>query len=883
MAASVSSLSASLAGREPGTPTTSTFSNEEMEKKLEALNAREAKVAKREKELAEKMKEYDRKLKNIEAEEERLGSINMREIQLEAAKTELAEKTALLKKKEKQVRDQELVAAERERVALELEAVSTQRKQEYDVRQEALDAAEAHCAKATAAADELFRSSTARAEENAATARILQRRSEEADALDRVLRRRELQCQEDNADVTARRKVLKEKEDECEKLSQQLAQRQTTISSKEFAFGVERERLNQRKAKLDEMEKESTANLQVSQTKKDETVRSHAEAEALKNRAQQRLDEANSIFHDAAEKMKAAEQARSENLRFQAELAHTNTEQSKLEIELRRKEKRLNQQQATIEATEQRLSLKEQEVSGAELALSTQERRLKDDSESLGQRESRLNASLAELQQSQERLRSVESVLQRRAKDLDGREKELVDWMKEMEWREMMLGEKEDMSALQDTTGGAAAAGSLSAAAGGGHRPKAEGGLVHADLKNVYGKTLISVQMRRLKDQYISAQMRHLQHAISVGQDAVIKTAKTRVRPRCGVAPMHSSAADVDADFHKYGEIERLRMQVHHESLQFVRTVSKLRAFDKNENNSIEQQEQLQAFTEEERMVISMASNLEYFFRIHEGFYMSRMTSPLDDKDQSRSAQDLVSKLTDWWVEVREHMRVCFSRLLGDRHAYLEKALAILSAKEETLAATSRPHTSSSGRGVLTLPPVAAQAGDPSVEAAPTRSHARLVSHLSDSPILLKRGGGTLLKNHRELSCERRKPSSRGYSSALVAAETDDRLPGNCSGNLVLLVSNSSNAQTSTALVPHSAVVDRPPPHSSPASRGGDLSRVQSPFGSPDPTLEMCLVQTGRVAHKMSLRGEPTRDHPLREFDVSQIVIDKAALRSPYK
>ena len=876
--------------------------------------SREAKLVKREKDVAEKAKEYERKLKNLEAEEEKLGSITMREIQLEAAKTELTEKNALLKKREKQAKDTEMVAMEKERLANELETVSTQRKQELDIRQEVLDAAEEQCTKATLAANELFRTSTARAEANAIASAQLKQRMDEAEALDRVLRRRETQVAEDEADISKRRTALKAKEDEVEKLAQQLAQRQNSINGKEFAFAVEREKLNQRKTKLDDAEKQIQQNLATTQTKKEETIRCQIETEVLRKEAQHRVDDANNLFHDASEKMTAAENARLENSRFSAELAHANIEQSKLEVELRKKEKKLSTLQSSLDTLAAKLSEKENDVSTLVANVTQREDQLHADLEALRSREERLEATLADHKDQLDKFKASEAALQRRLRDVEQREKELVDWMKEMEWREMMLGEKEENSAHCEPAkiigGGGRSASPIAGPRGVGGSGRAEGD----QLSKVFGKALVEVQLRRLKDQYISAQLRHAENIVSIGETAQTHLKgqgmqKVRIRPRCGVTPMYSNAADVDEDFRKSGEVERLRSQVQQESLRFVRTIAKLRAFDVNEAaDSKERLEQLKLFTESERMVLSMAANLEYFFRVHEGFYTRRMDGPLDEKDSSNSAQELIAKLTDWWREMREQMRECLSQLLSDRHRYLHEALAILASKASVLQETTAAKTSSSA--TMTAATNSSALSLPHVVTTTT-----VFDHISDSPILLKRGGAAVLKSRSVV----REQAARQAAALAASPSHQDKIRGRVSmsstGDLFVLASStqkidedplgnlpldgSSNRTTpkraqhvlSSALV----VVDdaaSPTGQSRPGTQGGATSPTLPPpgrtlssiragaFGMPqDPSVEMCLIHTGRGLSSAA----SMRDHPGREFDVSKIFIPKGATRSPYK
>ena len=247
-------------------------------------------------------------------------------------------------------------------------------------------------------------------------------------------------------------------------------------------------------------------------------------------------------------------------------------------------------------------------------------------------------------------------------------EKALVNWMKEMEWRERMLSQREICGSpmrhpLPETT----TVGEIS---------RDEKAYRH----NTFGRALLAVQLKRLKDQYISTQIR-----VSVRE----LEARTKARETFSSDIKHARDVDVREDLLDEVNLQSRTDHLHEllatAALEFARKVSTLRAFDSAEDPQSEVRlEQLQHFTHDEQMTVQLCVYLERVLKDEEHFMKDILKCPLQDRDKIASDL-LLQKLNQWWCKMRTRALRRDLNVSEVRMDVLRDALQVLDTKAELL------------------------------------------------------------------------------------------------------------------------------------------------------------------------------------------------------
>lgn len=704
----------------------------------EKLKEREAAVKRREKDLQQLSANLDRRRAILEEHEERHGTMAAREAAVEAKEKDTLAMIKDARRREKQAKEAEARAAESSAALEEAEQRMLQREDEYRARKKELDRlgtkldkqAEANEAKEKQLREEGSRLQDVALELEQQKTRLALQRDEQqardrelgqtATSLDAQLKdvNRRMDAADRQAAAT-RTKLEKMKEREAE-----VAKEADAVHGAQRAHEHEEKQMRQRRAELQQLQIDCDRRVSI--------------AEAQENNAKKRKDEALDALaqldatKDALDRRKAeldTQESRlsriaSTNRASEDDVARRETLLANESKDLRNKERIYESRVGQFEAQQSSLEDRKRVVSDREDAVALRERNCDERERAAGVREQQCAASAA--------------ATQRRNEALDAKETDLVAWMKEMQWREMVLGADEELvqrqpvtpivrptkrsvvgqpspsaspvidgsvlaaSRRQQSSVNLAASAAILSASNANNAGNAAtvppGGAAMTNVfpegfaHRAFGHAVVSVQFRRLKDQYVSAQMRHARAEIAGNEDRKRAIAgRKRRMARAGIETSQPSG-DLCREAEQQGSVVALEEHVRALSVSFSRQMAKLRAFDGYESpTSAEKIGQLEDFTNGEQAVLTMAANLEYVLRSVHGFLSCLESSPLDRKDKASDVQDLMNRTSRWWAKAKEAAVATTQQMLEDRQRYLAQAIAVLTAhKALTTTASMR-------------------------------------------------------------------------------------------------------------------------------------------------------------------------------------------------
>ena len=492
------------------------------------------------------------------------------------------------------------------------------------------------------------------------------------------------------------------REENLDKANQELHKKVTATQAHDLEILKEKEKLVQRDEELRQAESHMQADTRALNLRKDEVQRRVVQLEEGEAELKKRQEDFEVVADGITKKKEIVEKQVSENKKYEHELNDLKAELKAQENDLRSRERRVGVMLHDHSEREKTLQVEEENMRRSLAELKSKQEEMDAASDALNAREDALKAREKAVEATQEKCVQRDEWNTQRAAALDRKEKDLANWMKEMEWREMILGDREAVIDREPVT-------------------------IQTDFtsttpysQKAFGHATVEVQLRRLKDQYVSAQMKHAREELSTGKP---KYSKRKRLPRAGIATTHPAGEDVAAEISRVAELRSLREGVHEMSLSFVHLMSRIRAFDGFEDAaSPEKLEHLTFFNENERTALCMAANLEYLLRVYEDFFVSLQQSPFEEKDKAADVQDLINRLTRWWQHQKSDLYKCLMQLLSDRRKYLSHALAILESK-----ATNFPVRDS----------------DPKSTPCPYSANSAY-EHVTESTILAPRGLATL-------------------------------------------------------------------------------------------------------------------------------------------
>ncbi|CUG89649.1 Hypothetical protein, putative [Bodo saltans] len=740
-----------------------------VDKKLEQIAARELRVVKKEKDVQAKAAELDRKLKAADEQEEKLGTIAQRELALEQATHALQASQKDLKRKEKTTKDAEHAVNERDRQSIERESACAALEKKMNTREKQLDERDAKSKDEIAHAQKLAADATTRFQRLEADEQDLKRRTDELQTTDKLIRRREQAITEDEQEAARRQKELREREEANEKMNQTLQVRQAALTQRELQNQSERERLSKLSKQLADEEKARTSEIEHLTALREELQRVQTAAEEAKHIATREQDEASVKITEANSKHNIVEKQMLELVQLQRELSATKAELSQTDSDLKKRERRLVTDARELENNTIVFNHKKREF---EAALA----KFQQDTLDLANKRQELTNEEAEFRQTQARhekdfaaLAHMEANLKRKSENVAKKEAELVQWLREVEWREVVLGDREanvdrepiPLTVSASTVGGfptASMDAKRGSIAGGGALTNASfasandatglgigarkqstvklNGDVPAtrveimedqEERKAYGRALVDVQLRRLKDRYVSAQLKWATLEVSQQQpggtasSSAGASAQKTVSPQRGggtpsgkqrpkqsaangksvsgtkIGAADSAAASAMRVWTKAGisvasqqtheeevrratALESQRRLVHRLSVELLRALAKMRTFDPNEpDDSPEKIQESSLFTDQEKTVVTFAVNFEFLMK-HIEVSVSNVlnTCPFDAKDCAVDAKDLLDKALKWWEGQRVKLTDRLQQLLLDRKKFLTSATEIL-------------------------------------------------------------------------------------------------------------------------------------------------------------------------------------------------------------
>lgn len=717
-------------------PPPASLSDDPVEKRLEQLAARELRVAKREKEAAAKATELDRRLKLADDQEERLGTVAQREHALEQATHGLQQSQKDLKRREKAAKDLEHAAAERDRLSTDRELQCQAHEDKLEEREKLLDERDKKSKEDMERAQQLTTDAMCRFQRLEADEQDLKRQMDELQTTEKLIRRREQGLGDDEAELARRLKELREREDTVDKFNQALQVRQTALTQRELQNQSERDRLTKLSKQLSEEDKARHAEVAHLTSLRVELQAMQTAAEEMRHVAQREQDEATVRLNEASQKHNLVEKQMLELVQVQRELSASKAELSQNDADLKKRERRLATDTRDLEHNTMVLNSKKRDFDAAVQQLQKDTVELSQQRKELEEQKVLFEATRARHEKDFAALAQLEATLKRKSEHVSKKECELVQWMREIEWREVVLGDREANvdrepipltvsaptvggfpTASMDAKRGSVAGGSTMVGGGGatglgvGRRqstapPTRVELMEDEEERKAYGKALVDVQLRRLKDRYVSAQLKWA--TLEVAQQDKTQSPKRRSEgqsPRKRKHPNRSGGGATDAnpvasamrvwtkagiavldqqsheeEVRRAATLESQRRLVHRLSSQLLRAISRMRAFDPNEpDDSPEKQQESSLFSDHEKTVVTFAVNFEFLMKHIEVAVANVLTScPFDRKDAAVDAKDLLDKALQWWGHQRIKLSDRLSQLLQDRRKFLTSATHII-------------------------------------------------------------------------------------------------------------------------------------------------------------------------------------------------------------
>eukprot|EP01006_Ploeotia_vitrea_P028613 TRINITY_DN61280_c0_g1_i1.p1 TRINITY_DN61280_c0_g1~~TRINITY_DN61280_c0_g1_i1.p1 ORF type:complete len:565 (+),score=49.13 TRINITY_DN61280_c0_g1_i1:48-1697(+) len=247
--------------------------------------------------------------------------------------------------------------------------------------------------------------------------------------------------------------------------------------------------------------------------------------------------------------------------------------------------------------------------------------------------------------------RSRKKELDEQTKDVERREKELVEWMKELEWRECDFEEREEANER------------IAA-----HFKQ------NTFKRHKFNEALLSVQLSRMKDNYITSKERML-------------------RQRAKGLPDLKKKRDFMHEVTDMTALKALNLDVKEKSTQFRRILAKLRGFEAEEDDDIMDAEPddrialKEAFTPKEAKDLKLISARERELREEASFMHQIHQCPMNHRHRFVNDTECIVALEQWWLDARDKVLDRHTRILKERLLHLKNAMAIFSPKKDEFPA----------------------------------------------------------------------------------------------------------------------------------------------------------------------------------------------------
>eukprot|EP00759_Apiculatamorpha_spiralis_P023530 PhF_6_TR27183/c0_g1_i1/m.39894 len=627
------------------------------------LKRRETKLKAKEKDLSSLAQELQKRQANIQALEDKHGSVAAREDALKSEEKDVDAKRESNKKKEKQLKDFENNLESQRNVIAQQETELTQKKKAFEgVLQQHEETVNAHLQKIKQ-----------REEEEKEFAHRKNNLQQEYDKLEKERNA----VQQVKSDVDKRAAALDAIEEEQKNKKKQQDQGDDRIRKTNKELEAKAKALETQAAQLQQRQ---DALITAEQNSSKRAIELQNEARVLAQRREELKDKAVE-FEVRESEVKSTERAAQEKLSFakmrqdqvditllevssrERQLQESNDKLHDVEVDLQRRETRTNatlkevqHREALVREREEKANQKEAELNERQLFLDNREKKLNEDFQVLADR-------IVDTEKREHICHESDRKNAERAKTLRGNEKVLMNWMKEMEWREKILMQRE-----------------------------LHGSPVHADItahENTnqkaysvakFGRALVEVQLKRLKDQYVSTQMKT---AMVELEEKNYKHKEFGENRDAGLGPADIRQADIAEETKLQSRTDELGDIVAEKSLEFARKITKSRAFDDNEDDmSQDKIKDLERFSPKEQMYVQLALYLEAVLKDEDKFVKEVLSCPLRDREKM-TLETLLAKMTQWWRKMNSRALHRLLSVLEVRMQTIDDAIEVLNRVQE--------------------------------------------------------------------------------------------------------------------------------------------------------------------------------------------------------
>eukprot|EP00668_Euglena_longa_P003447 GGOE01004034.1.p1 GENE.GGOE01004034.1~~GGOE01004034.1.p1 ORF type:complete len:1185 (+),score=353.38 GGOE01004034.1:69-3623(+) len=267
--------------------------------------------------------------------------------------------------------------------------------------------------------------------------------------------------------------------------------------------------------------------------------------------------------------------------------------------------------------------LRQREATVAELAEELRMRK-----ELVDQREAAVTAREKAQKEQKKELREAKQKVQKR-------EDEVMEWIKELQWREYDFQKREETD----------------------RSPLAPTAKAH---KETFGESLISVQLGRLKDAYITSKERML---------------RQRVKPAPDIG---RNTRDIMWQVKDYSAMKAMSYEVKEKSTDFRRMMARLRGLELDSESADDP-----LFSPEEVAELKRISASENDLSDEASFTLQVLACPMNDRHMFSNDTEVVLALEEWWIDARDRVHERYMGILRRRRQQLDHAMAILAEKRD--------------------------------------------------------------------------------------------------------------------------------------------------------------------------------------------------------
>jgi hypothetical protein len=657
---------------------------------------RESAVKKKEKELTQRAQDLDRRKTLLEETEEKHGALATREAAVDAKEKDAAGQMKEIKRREKAVKDGEQRVAESSAAVEMAETRVTQREVDVEARLKEADRREGQLARTSKELDLREEALNKRHSQLQDVALEQEQRKTTLNREKEVLNLKASDVAAAEVAVNAMTKEVQKKAEAADRAHAANREKTLQLQTLEGQISKERDQVLVQARSVAVDEKLMAAKRRELDTIAADCDKRVAICEAQEAGARKKKEEAQASITELALMKEHLDRRRQDLDAREDGLQRLQVVCRSSEASVARRENTLSNEFKEVRAREKALLQKQTTLEELAADLEEKTRLVRDREDAVGVREMTVADREVAMDKLHTQCVSDMAATQRRQEALDAKERDLVAWMKEMQWREMMLGEHEGVVHRQPVTpivavskravpagtnedaaptlGGKHATGGANASSSHNSGPFPEG-FGH----RAFGHAVVALQFRRLKDQYVSAQMKHARTELQDHEDLARAVTERRKRqPRAGIL-VSQPEGDLSEQAEMEGGLQELTKEVHRMSVRFLRSIAKLRAFDGFESpTSLEKLQELARFTAAEQSVLTTTTNMEYILRSLQAFMRSLQSSPLDHKDRAVDVQDLVNRTSRWWARTKEAVTSTLQQLLTDRQRFLTQGLAVL-------------------------------------------------------------------------------------------------------------------------------------------------------------------------------------------------------------